>query len=234
MVRLRSGEGQISSQFSDRSLTLALVDSKVLSMYCNFLKAKDWTEGYVTVGAGQTWGQNFWWKLENAEGVYDVAWKNGKEVVGGNCHSVGVVGWTLGGGRGWLAAKHGAGVDQVLSMDVVLADGTILTDIRHTNSYAKYPCKYLSHHFEFFEACFVLDLFSALRGGGGGFAVVTQMKLKLHDVSLIKVSTLLNYKSIIIPRCIAMKGASIIATHPIILTGMEHLKRTHHQQGCSK
>ena len=95
-------------------------------------KGKTWTEGYVTVGAGQTWGQNFWWKLVNAEGVYDAAWKNNKEVVGGNCHSVGVVGWTLGGGRGWLAAVHGAGVDQVLSMTVVLADGTLLKDISFT------------------------------------------------------------------------------------------------------
>ena len=70
--------------------------------------------------------------MTNAEGVYDVAWKNKKEVVGGNCHSVGVVGWTLGGGRGWLAAVHGAGVDQVLSMTVVLADGQIFKDISFT------------------------------------------------------------------------------------------------------
>ena len=110
-----------------------------------------------------------------------MAWKNGKEVVGGNCHSVGVVGWTLGGGRGWLAAVHGAGVDQVLSMTVVLADkdGTILKDISFTNK----PGRYILH--KSFPHLYVLELFSALRGGGGGFAVVTEMKLKLYDVSLI-------------------------------------------------
>ena len=126
-----------------------------------------WNKGYVIVGAGQTWGQNFWWKLDNADGVYKAAWDNGKEVVGGNCHSVGVVGWTLGGGRGWLSALYGAGADQVLSMNIVKANGDIVTDV----SFDKES-----------------DLFSALRGGGGGFAVVTEMKLKLHDVSILKFS----------------------------------------------
>ena len=46
-----------------------------------------WKEGYAKVGAGLTWGRNFWWDLENSVGVYPLAAENDREAVGGTCHS---------------------------------------------------------------------------------------------------------------------------------------------------
>ena len=46
-----------------------------------------WKEGYANVGAGLTWGRNFWWDLENSVGVYPLAAKHDREAVGGTCHS---------------------------------------------------------------------------------------------------------------------------------------------------
>ena len=48
---------------------------------------QQWTDGYAVVGAGQTWGLNYWWSLDKAEGVYGLAAQHGKEAVGGTCHS---------------------------------------------------------------------------------------------------------------------------------------------------
>ncbi|NJP88784.1 FAD-binding oxidoreductase [Nonomuraea sp. FMUSA5-5] len=79
----------------------------------------------------------------------------------GSAPSVGVTGYTLGGGLGWLARKHGFAADSVLRAEVLLADG------RHvTASPASHP-----------------ELFWALRGGGGGFGVVTSLEFRLHPVS---------------------------------------------------
>ncbi|AQZ61666.1 putative oxidoreductase [[Actinomadura] parvosata subsp. kistnae] len=79
----------------------------------------------------------------------------------GSAPSVGVTGYTLGGGLGWLARKHGFAADSVLRAEVLLADG------RHvTASPSSHP-----------------ELFWALRGGGAGFGVVTSLEFRLHPVS---------------------------------------------------
>ena len=75
----------------------------------------------------------------------------------GQATSVGVVGYTLGGGLGWLARKLGAASDAVVSFDVVLADGTPTRASARENP----------------------DLFWALRGGGGNFGVVVALELAL-------------------------------------------------------
>ena len=50
-------------------------------------EGRPWTEGYAKVGAGLTWGRNYWWNLTNSEGVYPLAANFNREAVGGTCHS---------------------------------------------------------------------------------------------------------------------------------------------------
>jgi FAD/FMN-containing dehydrogenase len=74
--------------------------------------------------------------------------------------TTGVAGLTLGGGFGWLSRRFGMSVDNLISADVVTADGELL------------HCSADSHE----------DLFWAIRGGGGNFGVVTMFEFQLHAV----------------------------------------------------
>ncbi|KAH7403722.1 FAD binding domain-containing protein [Cadophora sp. MPI-SDFR-AT-0126] len=100
--------------------------------------------------------------------IYAAAKANGVTVVGGEGRTVGVTGgYILGGGHSPLSSIYGMAVDQVLSMEVVTADGRFVTASATSNA----------------------DLFWALSGGGGStFGVVSSMVLKAHPK--IKVTTM--------------------------------------------
>ena len=74
--------------------------------------------------------------------------------------NTGISGLTLGGGMGWLNGKHGLSCDNLVSVDVVTADGRFLTASDSENE----------------------DLFWAMRGGAGNFGIVTSFEYRLHSV----------------------------------------------------
>ena len=82
---------------------------------------------------------------------------------GGVISSTGVCGLTLGGGIGWLMGKHGLSCDNVISADLVNADGDHISASTTQNE----------------------DLFWAIRGGGGNFGIVTALEFQLHDLDVV-------------------------------------------------
>jgi FAD/FMN-containing dehydrogenase len=93
--------------------------------------------------------------------VVEAAVEHGLTALHGSAHDVGVVGYTLGGGVGWLARKYGLASSSMLSAEVVTADGTVVRADGETNP----------------------ELLWALRGGGGNFGVVTEVEIALYPVA---------------------------------------------------
>jgi FAD/FMN-containing dehydrogenase len=112
----------------------------------------------VRVGPGARWGQ-----------VLAAAAPFGLAPLSGSSPDVGVAGYTLGGGVGWLARRFGLAADSLLRADVVTADGELMRATADRNG----------------------DLFWALRGGGGNFGVVTALELRLFPVEQVYAGTAL-------------------------------------------
>lgn len=85
--------------------------------------------------------------------------QHGLATTGGTVSDTGLAGLTLGGGLGWLMGKYGITVDNLLSAEMILANGEKVTVDKDTHP----------------------DLFWAIRGGGGNFGIVSKFKYQLHE-----------------------------------------------------
>jgi FAD/FMN-containing dehydrogenase len=100
-------------------------------------------------GGGVLWGE------------FDAATQeHGLHTPGGRVTSTGIGGFTTGGGYGWTSSKYGLACDNLLSAEIVLADGTVVRASEDQHA----------------------DLFWAVRGGGGNFGVVTEFEFQLHEL----------------------------------------------------
>jgi FAD/FMN-containing dehydrogenase len=95
--------------------------------------------------------------------LVDAAAEHGLGALAGSSPDVGIVGYTLGGGVSFLARKHGLTANQVRAIEVVTADGELRRVDRENDP----------------------DLFWALRGGGGSFAIVTAVEMNLLEIQSV-------------------------------------------------
>jgi FAD/FMN-containing dehydrogenase len=107
-----------------------------------------------TIRAG---GGVLWSELNGA------AAEHGLATTGGAISTTGIAGLTLGGGLGWLMAKYGLAADNLVSVELVTADGEILDVTADSHP----------------------DLFWALKGGGGNFGVAASLTYRAHELSMV-------------------------------------------------
>ncbi|WP_028642451.1 FAD-binding oxidoreductase [Nocardioides sp. URHA0020] len=110
----------------------------------------DPARGIVRVEGGALW-----------EPAVDAAAAHGQAVLHGSSPDVGIAGYSLGGGIGWYARKHGLAANSITAVEIVVADGTLVRADAHTNP----------------------ELFWAVRGGGGSFGVVTALEFRMFDIA---------------------------------------------------
>ena len=144
-VSIRGGGHNVAGRaVTDGGLMISLADMNDVAV--------DPERATVTAQGGATWNE-----LNAAAGAHGLA------VTGGAVSTTGIAGLTLGGGLGWLMAKHGLAADNLLGVELVTAAGEVLEV-----GASSHP-----------------DLFWALRGGGGNFGVATSLTYRLHPVDMV-------------------------------------------------
>jgi len=144
------GHGVAGTALTDGGLVIDLRRMRTVTV--------DPDAGTATVGGGATM-RNF----DTATAPYGLA------TTGGRVSTTGVGGLTLGGGTGWLDRTFGLACDNLLEVELVTADGTVVRAAADENP----------------------DLFWALHGGGGNFGVATSFTYRLHRVGAMTAALLL-------------------------------------------
>jgi FAD/FMN-containing dehydrogenase len=144
------GHGVAGNAVCDAGLMIDLSLMKELKV--------DPTSREVIAGPGVLWGE-----FDKATEAHQLA------TTGGQVSHTGIAGLTLGGGLGYLMGKHGSACDNLLSLDVVTADGEMLTASAEQNA----------------------DLFWAMRGAGANFGIVTSFRYRVHPLSGVLAGMLL-------------------------------------------
>jgi FAD/FMN-containing dehydrogenase len=106
----------------------------------------------ITAGGGATW-----------DGLNKAGHTHGLATTGGVVSTTGVAGLTLGGGIGWLMGKYALAIDNLVSAEVVLASGEVVTASEESEP----------------------DLFWAIRGGGGNFGVATSLQYQAYPLQTV-------------------------------------------------
>ena len=144
-VSIRGGGHNVAGRaVTDGGVMIDLAEMKGIAI--------DPVQATATAEGGVVWGE-----------LNDAAAEHGLAVTGGAVSGTGIAGYTLGGGLGWLMARHGLASDNLLAVELVTAEG----DVLHVDA--------ASH----------ADLFWALRGGGGNFGVATSFTYRLHPVKTV-------------------------------------------------
>jgi FAD/FMN-containing dehydrogenase len=144
-VSIRGGGHNVAGRaVTDGGVMIDLAELKAISV--------DPDRATATAGGGVLWGE-----------LNDAAARHGLAVTGGVVSTTGIAGYTLGGGLGWLMAKHGLAADNLVAVELVTAEGDVLQ----------------------VDAGSHPDLFWALRGGGGNFGVATSFTYRLHPVKCV-------------------------------------------------
>jgi FAD/FMN-containing dehydrogenase len=138
------GHNHAGRAVTDGGVMISLADMRAVTV--------DPERRTLTAQGGATWAE-----LNAAAGAHGMA------VTGGAVSTTGIAGLTLGGGLGWLMAKHGLAADNLLGAELVTAAGEVL------------DVDAVSHP----------DLFWALRGGGGNFGVATTFTYRLHELDTV-------------------------------------------------
>jgi FAD/FMN-containing dehydrogenase len=137
------------------------------------------------VQGGATWGD-----FDREAQVHGLA------TPGGLISATGVGGLTLAGGIGWLRGKYGLSLDNLLSVDIVTADGVLHSASESENS----------------------ELFWGIRGGGGNFGVITSFEFKVHPIGPTVMLLMPIYRAEDAPR--VMRGwRDFMATAPDEIRG---------------